>query len=120
MNRCLAAFLALLFASLTVSSACLAEPNDEVTIVVPYGQADLSTPPAVKALHRRIGLAANRVCLDVSGPSPGGQIDLGCRADALAGAHAQIERAIAQHRSSTQAVAAIERPLASINTEDRR
>lgn len=120
MNRCLAAFLALLFASLTVSSACLAEPNGQATQLVRYDNSDLSTVQGVKALKRRIELAANRVCLDVSGPSPGGQVDLGCRADALASARSQIEAAIAQHRSSAQAVAATERSLAPITPEVRR
>ena len=98
MNRCLAAFLALLFASITVSSACFAEPYGQVTRLVRYDDLDLSTPKGVKALHRRIIIAANWVCPDVSGPSPGAQLDLGCRADAVADAWAQIPNAIAQQR----------------------
>jgi UrcA family protein len=98
MNRCLAAFLALLCASLTVSSACLAQPHGQATVLVSYNDLDLSTAKGVKALERRVGLAANRVCMDASGPSPGVQVDLGCRADAVAGALTQIPHAIADQR----------------------
>jgi UrcA family protein len=98
MNRSLAAFLALLFASLTVSSACFAEPRDQASLLVSYDEVDLLTPAGVKALHRRIDLAARQVCLDVSGPSPGGQADLGCEADALASGSSQIQDAITRQR----------------------
>ena len=109
MNRCFAAFLALLFASLTVSSACFAEPIAEATLLVRYDDLDLSTPESVKTLHRRIENAANRVCPDVSGPSPGVQVDVGCRANALAAARAQVAQAIAEQRlSKSPAVAATE------------
>ena len=109
MNRCLAALLALLFASLTVSSACFAEPNGQAIQLVRYDDRDLSTSEGLRALKRGIELAANRVCLDASGPAPGGQVDLGCKADAVKSTHSQIETAIAQYRlRSGRAVAAIE------------
>ena len=107
MNRCLAALLALLFASLTVSSACFAEPNDQATLLAGYDDLDLSTPEGVKALHRRIELSADQVCVDASGPSPGGQVDSGCRADAVAGARLQIPDAIARQRASKSAAVAV-------------
>ena len=72
MNCCFAAFLALLFASITVSSACLAQPIVETRVLVRYADLDLSTPEGMKALNCRIEKAANRVCPDASGPSPGG------------------------------------------------
>ena len=107
MNRCFAAFLALLFSSVAVSSACLAQAVDHGTLLVPYEDRDLATPAGLKALERRIDLAANRVCIDVSGPSPGGQMDLGCKAEAVANARLQIRQAIAQQQfGSAPAVAA--------------
>jgi UrcA family protein len=121
MNRCLAAFLALLFASITVSSACFAEPDGQATRLVRYDDLNLSTPEGVKALHRRVYLTANQVCLDASGPSPGVQVDLGCRADALTGALLQIPDAIAQQQSGkSSAVAVIDRSAVPANPENRR
>jgi UrcA family protein len=109
MNRCFAAFLALLCASLTVSGACLAQSNGAATRLVRYDDLDLSRPDAVKALERRIDLTANQVCLDVSGPAPGGQVDSACRAYAVGAARAQVAQAIAeQHLSKSRAVAATE------------
>lgn len=109
MNRCLVAFPALLSASLTISSACLADPAGQATRLIRYNDLDLSTPDGLKALDRRIELTANQVCMDVSGPSPGGQVDLGCKADAVAGARLQIQGAIAQQRlGRSPAVAVIE------------
>jgi UrcA family protein len=113
MNRCFAAFLALLCASITVSSACLAQPNGQATLLVGYDDLDLSTPAGMKVLHRRIDLAANRVCPDASGPSPAVQVDLGCRADAVTSARAQISQAIAQQQlGKSRAVAVTASPLA--------
>jgi UrcA family protein len=106
MNRCFAALLALLFASLTVSSACLAEPIAVATALVPYNDLDLSTPAGIKTLHRRIENAANRVCPDASGPSPAVQVDAACRADALAAARAQLPHAIAEQRLNESPVVA--------------
>lgn len=106
MNRCLAALLALLFASITVSSACLAEPFSVPTVLVRYDDLDLSTPKGMKTLHRRIENAANRVCPDASGPSPGVQVDAACKADALAAARAQLPHAIAEQRLNEAPVVA--------------
>jgi hypothetical protein len=44
MNRCLAAFLALLFASLTVSSACLAEPSGQANRLLRHDDLNLWSP----------------------------------------------------------------------------
>ena len=110
MNRCFAAFLALLFASITVSSACFAQPNGQARLLVQYDDLDLSTPAGVKALHRRIEVAANRVCPDVSGPSPGVQVDLGCKADALASARAQVPSAVAQQKFGKSPAVAVTEP----------
>jgi UrcA family protein len=108
MNRALASFLALLFASLAVSSACLAEPDDRASRLIGYDDLDLSAPAGVNVLNRRIELTANQVCLDLTGPSPGGVVDSTCKADALRSAHQQIERVLAQHHSSkSRSVAAI-------------
>jgi UrcA family protein len=105
MNRCLAAFLALLFASLTISSACFAQANGEATLLVNYDDLDLSTPAGVKALQRRIELTANRVCTDATGPFPTG-VDFYCKVDALRDARTQIPAAIAQQRLSRSAAVA--------------
>jgi UrcA family protein len=100
MNRALASLLALLFASITVSSACLAEPDDRTSRQVAYGDLDLSAPAGVNVLDRRIELTANQVCLDMTGPSPAGVVDSTCKAEALRSAHQQIEHVLAQHHLS--------------------
>jgi UrcA family protein len=99
MTRSVAACLALLFAS-NIAPPCIAEPNGVATRLVQYDDLDLSTPAGVKALHRRIVLAADRVCEDASGPAPGAQVDLACSADAVKTARAQMPRAIAEQRQS--------------------
>lgn len=100
MNRCLASCLAMTIASTTVSSGCLAQPNGGATTLVHYDDLDLSTPAGLKALDRRIRHAADKVCLEASGPAPGQQVDLPCVADAVASAYAQLPQAIAEQRMS--------------------
>jgi UrcA family protein len=98
MNRCVAAFLALLFASITVSSACFAQTTGEARLLVRYDDLDLSTPAGMKALHRRIDLAANQVCRDPTGPSPAFAVHFICKADAARSARHQIKSTVAQQR----------------------
>lgn len=110
MNRCLVACLALAFTSASVSSICLADPSGEATLLVQYDDLDLSTPAGLKALNRRIVRAADRACLEASAPAPGEQADSPCIADAIASAHSQISRAIAeQSLSKSHAIAEIKR-----------
>jgi UrcA family protein len=94
MNRYLASLLALLFASLAVSSACFAEPNDGATRLVRYDDLDLATPKGVASLHRRIDYAVNQVCVDSSGPAPGGKVDAICAANARTDARRQVQDAM--------------------------
>jgi UrcA family protein len=103
MNRFLATFLALLFASLTVSSACLAETDGQATRLVAYADLDLATPQGMRTLHQRIERAANDVCLDVSGPAPAGHVDAACKADALVDARGQAAVAMAEPRKGRSA-----------------
>jgi UrcA family protein len=101
MNRSLATLLALLFASIAVSSACFAGPNDQAARLVPYDDLDLSKVSGVKALHRRIDRAINQICLDPGGSaSPAGSIDLACKSDAWRSARIQVKDAVAQQQAS--------------------
>lgn len=96
MNRCLAFFCALLFASLTVSSACFAQPVVRATRLVTYNDLDLSTPAGRQALHRRLEHALNQVCLDPNGPAPGGTVDPSCKSNGWLAVHPQVAIAVAQ------------------------
>ncbi len=123
MNRYLALACALLFASLTVSSACFAGSVDPGVKPVPYDDLDLSTEGGVKALHRRIEAALNQVCLDPSGPSPAGTVDMACKANGRRAAFAQIPNAVAEQQASrsltgTQQAIAISNP--QLEAETRR
>lgn len=115
MNRYLASLLALLFASLAVSSACFAEPDHRASRLVRYDDLDLSTAAGRTSLHRRIEYSVNQVCLDSTGPSPGGNVDAICAMDARKDAHRQV-------RDAASARAAINRtetgPEADTQTAD--
>jgi UrcA family protein len=100
MNRCLALACALLFASLTVSSACFAGPVDPGVKPVPYDDLDLSTAGGMKVLHRRIDAALNQVCLNPNGPSPAGIVDMACKIDGRRAAFAQIPGALVQQQAN--------------------
>lgn len=97
MKCCLGTCLAMTFAS-AVASPCLAGPAGVATLEVHYDDLDLSTPAGLKALDHRIKQAADQACLDASGPAPAQQVDLGCVADAIASAHAQVPQAIAEQQ----------------------
>lgn len=98
MNRCLALVCALVLASLTVSSACLADPINQGTRLVWYDDLDLSTARGVAALNRRVDRALNVVCFDPFYPSPAGSVDPDCARDGRRAARAQIAIAIARHK----------------------
>jgi UrcA family protein len=100
MKRRLATCLAMSLGSTCISSTCFAAPDGEATLLVQYDDLDLSTPQGLKTLHRRIERAADRVCLAAAGAAPGEQVDLGCRADALAAARRHLPQAIAEQRQS--------------------
>jgi UrcA family protein len=123
MNRSLATLLALLFASIAVSSACFAGPNVQVTRFVTYGDLDLSKTNDVKALHRRIDHAVNEVCLDTTGPIWPAIVDLTCKSEAWVSARAQVKDAIARHRarkSAREVAAAIQVTRAALRPFSNR
>lgn len=102
MNRILALAYAFLFASITVSSACLAASSDPAARLVSYNDLDLSSPSDVKMLHRRIESAIAVVCLDASGPSPAAILNNSCRAEALRSTRLQLRNAIQQQALRSQ------------------
>jgi UrcA family protein len=106
MNPFLVTPLAVLVGSVTVVSPCLAERNGDATIFVGYDDLDLSTPQGAKALKQRIEITAEQTCIAAAGISPGGQMDMACRTDALAMARSQIPAAIAEQRLRRMHVAA--------------
>ena len=95
MNRFLALLCALLFASLTVSSACFADPVDNR--LVRYDDLDLSTPAGLAALDQRIRRAADWVCLDPAAGGPGdvAQVNSACRERALSVGRTQVATLLA-------------------------
>jgi UrcA family protein len=96
MNRYPMLVTAALFASLTISSGCLAAPNDETVTLVRYGDLDLATPTGVRSLERRIETALNHVCLDPNGPGPAGKVDMSCKIDGRRVLQVQMAAAIAE------------------------
>jgi UrcA family protein len=86
----------LLFASLTISSACFADPLDDGIRLVRYDDLDLSTPAGIAALNHRILRAADFVCLDPASTGPVAQVNSACRKRALADAHAQVANLLAK------------------------
>ena len=100
MNRPLALLLSLLLAALAVSSA-FAAPRESQSRIVSYDDLDLSTSAGVKALHRRLGHAANQICLDASGPAPAASVGSACRAEAWGNARANAKIVIARQQSTS-------------------
>jgi UrcA family protein len=101
MNRPLALILSLLLTAVTVSSACAAPTGSQLRIVS-YDDLDLSTATGVKALHRRLGQAANQSCLDASGPAPAVSVSATCRAEAWANARAQAANLVARQQPNAE------------------
>jgi UrcA family protein len=91
-------FLAILAfpVSLAASPVQAASFDDQVTRVIPYDDRGLYSDDGLANLERRIGIAANQVCLDPTGPSPAVTVNLVCRAEVLRSAHAQLAEAIAR------------------------
>lgn len=100
MKQFLAAFLALLWASVIDSSACAAAQDDAAPLLVPYGDLNLSTQSGLKILDRRIEWALYQVCLDPHGHSSAGVIDGGCERDGRLAAQSQVAIAIAHQKSN--------------------
>jgi UrcA family protein len=101
MNRPLALLLSLLLTALAVSSA-LAAPRDSQSRIVSYDDLDLSTATGVNALHRRLGHAANQICLDASGPAPAASVGAECRAEAWRNARAKAKSVIARQQPTAE------------------
>jgi UrcA family protein len=112
MNRRFASVPPLLLALLTVSSPSLADPIDPGVRLVRYDDLDLSTSAGVKALHRRIEVALDEVCLDPNGPSPGGAVNMPCKVAGRREAFAQIDRVLAwqQGNRATEHASALPAP----------
>jgi UrcA family protein len=107
MNRFLAPACALVFASLTVASDCVASPVDGDGVLVRnlrvrYADLDLSKAVGIKALNRRIEYALNLVCVAYTGPSVTGTIDPDCQSDGRRAVQQQVVAAIAKQKSATQ------------------
>jgi UrcA family protein len=77
------------------ASAASAAPALSKSVEVRHGDLDLATPAGQTALKKRISAAAVKACT-----ADNGKIDADCRAFALSGARAPIERAIARAESS--------------------
>lgn len=118
MNRRLAFACALLFASLTVSSACFAQPIMRATRLVTYDDLDLSTPSGQKSLHRRLERALNQLCLDPSGPGPGGTVDPTCKSDGWQAVRPQVAIAVAQAQAGKM-VAGTQTPIRESDADRR-
>jgi UrcA family protein len=98
-NRFLASCLALFCASIAISSPCAAAPFAETSILVRHEDLDLSRPVGVKALHHRVELAINQLCVDASGPSPASRVDAECKANAWRMARVELEDAVARQQA---------------------
>lgn len=98
MNRALATLLALSFGCSSIESNGIAEPDGGANFLVRYDDLDLSKPKDLDVLRHRLERAVDEACMKAAGPAPGQQLDLGCRADALALARAQVAHAIQDQR----------------------
>ncbi len=89
------------FAAAGLAAPVQAESNalDARTAVVNFSKLDLSSEAGVRALDRRIGAAARTACGTPSSADPEGLRKVkACRADAIASAAAQRDRAIESAR----------------------
>jgi UrcA family protein len=92
MTRTLALLIAL---SAAASSAQAAGLDEKATRLIPYDDRFYSDA-GLAVLHSRIGAAANQVCLDPTGPSPGATVNAACRAEAVRDARSQLDEFIAR------------------------
>jgi UrcA family protein len=79
-------------AGMLVGAAFAAEPNGELAVPelrVAYGDLDLAKPAGVQALHRRLEVAAERVC-----PRTDGRVKVEQRAAARECRKQALERAV--------------------------
>lgn len=106
MGRLFSQVLALLFAPVASANLSVADPNDEATRLVFCDDLDLSTQKGVMTLRHRIEAAANAVCRDLNGPSPGVEVNPTCRYQALKDADRQLELVIARQRLNKPAASA--------------
>jgi len=86
MTRTLALLIAV---SAAASSAQAAGLDEKATRLIPYDNRYYSDD-SLAVLHSRIGAAANQVCLDPTGPSPGAFVDPVCRSEAMRDAQSQL------------------------------
>jgi UrcA family protein len=103
MTRRLAFVSAFLFASLSVSTGCFAQPIGDGIRLVRFDDLDLSTEAGVAKLDRRIRRAADWVCLDPASTGPVAKVNSACRARALKDARLQMAEVVAKQRLKTAA-----------------
>lgn len=86
------------------ASPALAQPQaGPAQLVVSYADLDLSTERGVRALDRRLRVAAEIACGPTSDADPKGKNEArDCRAETLASARAQRDTAIAGASTSAQ------------------
>jgi len=87
--------LALLAAVSIASSGEAASLDDNATRVIPYEDRFYSDD-GLTDLRQQMGAAANQVCADPTGPSPGPAVDAVCRSDAMRNASAQLNQIMAR------------------------
>lgn len=84
------------------AAAAAASPAAAASEKVSYADIDLSTSAGRGELDRRISAAASRLCLQDAQASPApGYIDRKCYGTAMAGAQAQVDRAVASGQALT-------------------
>lgn len=119
MKPYLVAILALLCASVAISSACAAQQGNPPTRLVPYGDLNLSTPHGLRALDRRIEHALDVVCFDPTGPSPAGVVDADCKMDGRRAAHQLVSVVVARLQSGNSTAEAL-LPIQTPKAERKR
>ena len=100
MTRTLALLIAV---SAAASSAQAAGLDDKATRLIPYDDRFYSDD-GLAVLHRRIGAAANQVCLDPTGPSPAATVDPTCRSEAVRDAQSQLNLIMARQQPKLAAI----------------
>jgi UrcA family protein len=102
MTRCLVV-RAFLFASVAVSTGCIAEPTGDGIRLVRFDDLDLSTQAGVAKLDRRIRRAADWVCLDPASTRSVDEVNSACRERALNDARVQMAEVVVKQRHRTAA-----------------
>ena len=97
------AAVALTGATLAVSTSASAQTGDSVAVRT--GDLDLATSAGSDRFERRVRTAARAVCGDLSADVRANQVVAACQADAMAGARAEAEVALAGKPGGSRTVA---------------